>query len=118
MYIAILYVYLTCVFISSLRQKTPYVFDSLIIYQERGLYRKGRETSMPIVTNKQYCSFLKIAANIKLSSDASVPRITYEGLTNFQSFMDFYRYSIESLSKDCSKNVDRTIADVHNGVVA
>ena len=73
---------------------------------------------MPIVTNNQYCLWLKSAANMKLSSYASVLRITYEGLTNFQSFMDFNRDSIESLSKDCSKNVDRIIADFPNGIAA
>ena len=44
---------------------------------------------MLIVTINQYHLWLKGAANMKLSSDAFVLRITYEGLTNFQSFMDF-----------------------------
>ena len=55
---------------------------------------------------------------MKLSSNASVLRITYEGITNFQSFMDFDRDSIESLSKACSKNIDRIIDDVPNGIAA
>ena len=55
---------------------------------------------------------------MKLSSDASVLRITYEGLTNFQSFMDFDRDSIVSLSKACSKEIDMIIADVPNGIAA
>ena len=53
MYIVILHVYLPCVLIYSLRQKTLYGFDNPTIYQERELYRKGREKSMPIVTNNQ-----------------------------------------------------------------
>ena len=53
---------------------------------------------------------------MKLSSDASVLRITYEDLTNFQSLMDFERDSIKSISKACNKDIDRNIADVPNGI--
>ena len=55
---------------------------------------------------------------MKLSSNALVLRITYEGLTNLQSFMDFDRDSIKSLSKACSKNIDRIVADIPNGISA
>ena len=70
---------------------------------------------MPIVIDNQYHSWMKSAADIKRSSDESVLRITYEGLAKFQSFMDFYRDSIESLSKSCCNNIDRIFADVHKG---
>ena len=73
---------------------------------------------MPPVTNAQFRSWLKSAANMKLSSDASVLRITHEGLTNFESFMDFDRDSIESLSKACSKSIDAIQADQANGIAA
>ena len=96
-------------------KNTIYGFDSLAIYQERGLYQKGVEISMPILTKNQYLSWLKSAANIKLSSNESVLRITYEGLTNFQSFMDFDRDSIKSLSKFCREDFDMIISDVPNG---
>ena len=76
--------YLTRVLISSLPQKNIYGLESLTIYQERKIYRKGKETSMPIVTNNQYRLWLKITVNMKLSSNASVLSITYEGLTKFQ----------------------------------
>ena len=118
MYIVILHVYLTYVLTSSLRQKILYSFYSLTTYQQRGLYRKGREKSVPIVTNNQYRLWLKIAANMKLSSDAYVLSITYEGLTNFQSFMYSDCNNIESLSKACSKDIDRIISDVPNGIAA
>ena len=49
--------------------------------------------------NNQYRVWLKSSANMKLSYDASVLNITYEGLTNFQYFMEFDCDSIESLSK-------------------
>ena len=118
MYIVILHVYHTFVFISSFRQNTLYGFDRLTVYQERELCQKWRETSMPIVTKNQYHLWLKSAANMRLSSDASVLRITYEGLTKFQSFMDFDWNSIESLSKACSKDIDGIINYVPNGIAA
>ena len=51
---------------------------------------------------------------MKLSPNSPVLRINYEGLTNFQSFMNFDRDSIESLSKSCSKNIDAIVPDVPN----
>ena len=73
---------------------------------------------MPIVINNQFRSWLKSAANMKISSDASVLRITYEVLTNFQYFMSFDCVSIKSLSKDCSNNIDAIVADVPNGIAS
>ena len=65
---------------------SPVSIASLYIKREN-YTKKGRETIMPIVTNNQYRSWLKIAVNMKLSYNASVLRNTYEGLTKFQSFM-------------------------------
>ena len=59
---------------------------------------------------------MRSAVNMKPSSDASVLRITYEGLTKFESFMYFDRNSIESLSKAWTKNIDSIVADVPNGI--
>ena len=73
---------------------------------------------MPIVTNNKYHPWLKSAANIKLSSNAFMLKITYEGPTNFQSFMNFDHNSIESLLKACSKNIDAIFSDVPNGIAA
>ena len=73
---------------------------------------------MPIVTNNQHRSWLKIFANMKLSSNTSGMRITYEEFTKFQLFMEFDHDSIKSLSKSCSKNIDTIFAGVLNGVVA
>ena len=73
---------------------------------------------MQTVTNNHNWLWLKSAVNMKLSNDASVLRINYAGLTNFQSFVDFDRDSIEYLSKSCSKNIDAIVADVPNGIVA
>ena len=71
---------------------------------------------MLIVKNNQYSSWLKSAANMKLPSNESVMRITYEGLTNLQSFMDLDCDSIESLSKACIKNIDALVDDAPNGI--
>ena len=73
---------------------------------------------MPIVTNNQYRLWLRNAANMKLSPNASVLRITYEGLKNFQSFMGFDHNSIKSLLKSCSKDAYRIISDVPYDIVA
>ena len=71
---------------------------------------------MPIVSNKQYHSWMEIAANMELYSDTSMLRITYEGLTNYQYLINFDRDSIKSISKACNKDIDRNIADVPNGI--
>ena len=66
---------------------------------------------MPIVKDKQYRFWLKSAANMKLSSHASVMRITYEVL-------DFNFNIIESLLKYCSKNIDGVVTDVPNRIAS
>ena len=40
-------------------------------------------------------SWLKLGTNMKLSSDAAVLRLTYEGITNYDSLLDFDTKSIE-----------------------
>jgi hypothetical protein len=42
-------------------------------------------------------SWLKDSTNMKLSSDASVLRLTKEGITNFESLTDFDKKSLERL---------------------
>ena len=117
-----IYYYFTCVSYMCIdifiRKNTLYDFENLTYIKKGNIYQKERETSMPIVTNNEYCSWKKSAVNMKLSSDTSVMRITYEVLTKFQSFMDFNSNIIESLSKACTMNIDRIIADVPNGIAA
>ena len=55
---------------------------------------------------------------MKLSSDSAVTRITYEGITDFRSLLDFDRDSIESLAKACSKDIAAVVADDANNIVA
>ena len=95
------------------------IFPVLIasLYINKGNHtEKGRETIMPIVRNKQCRSCLKSDVNMKLSSNVSVFKITYKGLTQLHSFIDFDRDSIESLLEACSKYIDAIVADVPNRI--
>ena len=44
---------------------------------------------MPPFTTAIFKSYLKQTINIKLSSDAVLTRVTYEGITDFESIRDF-----------------------------
>ncbi len=55
---------------------------------------------------------------MKLLSNAAVTRITYEGVTDFRSLLDFDRESIEALAKACSKAIDAIAADNQLGITA
>ena len=72
---------------------------------------------MPIVT-AAFKSWLKASTNIKLSSDAAVTRITHEGITNFESLLDFDKKSLQLLPSTCKEKVLAILADPANNVVA
>ena len=55
---------------------------------------------------------------MKLSSDAAVVRITHEGITDFRSFLDFDKESIEALPRACSRSIDAIAEDIPNLIVA
>lgn len=69
-------------------------------------------------TTAAFRNWLKGGTNMKLSSDSAVTRITYEGITDFRSLLDFDRDSIESLAKACSKDIAAVVADDANNIVA
>ena len=73
---------------------------------------------MPPTTTNSFKAWLKQSTNMKLSSDAAVTRILYEGVTDFPSLLDFDRESIEALSKACSKTIPAITADIPNHVAA
>ena len=80
MYMCILHVHWSIHF-----DKRLFTVLTASLYIKKGDYtKKGRETSMPVVTKNQYRLCLKSTVNMKLSSNESVLSITYEGLTNFQ----------------------------------
>ena len=72
---------------------------------------------MPPVVSASFKQYLKSANNIKLSSDAAVNRIIYEGLTNFESLTDFDKKSIESLTATCKEKIP-AITDIAAGITA
>ncbi len=55
---------------------------------------------------------------MKLSSDAAVLRITYEGITNWVSLTDFDKKSIQSLPTICRQTIPAVTADPVNGIGA
>ena len=55
---------------------------------------------------------------MKLSSDASVLRLTKEGITNFESLTDFDKKSLERLPATISKAIDAIAADGPNNINA
>ncbi len=55
---------------------------------------------------------------MKLTSNAAVTRILYEGVTDFRSLLDFDRESIEALGKACARDIPATVADAANNITA
>ena len=55
---------------------------------------------------------------MKLSSDRAVTRVTYEGITSFDSLTDFDKKSIESLSRICKETIPAIPADAASGIAA
>ena len=70
---------------------------------------------LPVVTTT-FKSWLKSSSNIKLSSNAAVTRLTYEGITNFSSLVDFDKKSIEALPAICEHSIPVIAEDRTNGV--
>ena len=71
----------------------------------------------PTATNA-FRSWLKSGPNMKLSSDAAVTRILYEGITTFDSLNDFDEKSIQDLPGICKETIPAITADPANGIAA
>ena len=69
-------------------------------------------------TTPAFRNWLKQSTNMKLSSDASVLRITHEGVTDLSSLRDFDKDSVESLPRACSHAIIAVVADPDNGIEA
>lgn len=67
-------------------------------------------------TTAAFRYWLKSNSNIKLSSDASVLRITHEGITNYESLLDFDKNSIQLLPSICKEKINAIPADDANGI--
>ena len=66
----------------------------------------------------EFKGWLKNSTNMKLSSDASVLRLTKEGITNFESLTDFDKKSLERLPLTCKENIRAITANPANGITA
>ena len=73
---------------------------------------------MPPAVTIAFKAWLKANVNMKLASDAAVLRMSYEGVTDFASLIDFDRDSIEALTKACSKTIPAVTEDAANGIAA
>ena len=71
---------------------------------------------MPPVVSANFKSWLKSSSNMKLSSDAAVTRLTYEGITNFSSLADFDKKSIEAIPTICKNKIPAILEDTPNGI--
>ena len=65
---------------------------------------------MYTATNYSFITWLNSNNTIKISSDAAVGCITYEGINNFVSLTGFDKKSIESLPATCNEKIP-VIAD-------
>ena len=73
---------------------------------------------MPPTVSASFKQYLKSSNNMKLSSDASVTRVTYEGLTNFDSLQDLDKKTIEKLPSICKEKIQAIIEDGPAGIAA
>ena len=71
-----------------------------------------------VQTSAAFRSWLKSNPNMKLSSDAAVLRISHEGITNYESLLDFDKKSIQKLPITCRSAIPAIAADVPNGIAA
>ena len=71
----------------------------------------------PAVTNA-FKNWLKGNLQMKLSSDAAVSRIIAEGVTSFQTLLDFDTKSIQALPGICKEDIPAIAEDQANGIAA
>ena len=71
-----------------------------------------------VQTTAAFRNWLKSNPNMKLSSDAAVLRITHEGVTNYESLLDFDEKSIQKLPVTCRSAIPAIVADPPNGIAA
>ena len=69
-------------------------------------------------TSREFRAWLKSNPNMKLSSDASVLRLTHEGITSLASLTDFDDKAIKYLPKVCKDDIAEILLDADNGIDA
>ena len=73
---------------------------------------------MPPNVSIAFRTWLKANTGMKLSYDSSVTRILYEGITNYDSLLDFDTKSIQSLPAVCKGAIPAIEADLAEAVEA
>ena len=71
---------------------------------------------MPPVSNAQFRLYLKASTNMKLTSEAAVNRVLYEGITNWVSLADFDESSMKAMAKNCKETIAAVTADLAAGI--
>ena len=71
-----------------------------------------------VTTSATLRSLLKVFTNMKLRSDASVIRVTHEGITSYDTLVDFDKAAIKNLPRVCKGFIDTIAADIANNVQA
>ena len=71
-----------------------------------------------VTTSATFRFWIKASTNMKLSSDASVLRVTHEGITSYDTLVDFDKADIRNLPRVCKGSIDAIAADVANKVQA
>ena len=71
-----------------------------------------------VTTSATFRSWLKASTNMKLGSDASVLKVTHEGITSYDTLVDFDKAAIKNIPRVCKGSIDAIAADVANNVQA
>ena len=67
-----------------------------------------------VTTSATFRSWIKVSTNMKLRSDASVLRVTHEGITSYDTLVDFDKSVIKNLPRVCKGSIDAITSDIAN----
>ena len=71
-----------------------------------------------VATSPTFRSWIKASTNMKLRSGASVLRVTHEGITLYDTLVDFDKAVINNLPRICKGSINAIAADIENNVQA
>ena len=63
-----------------------------------------------VTTSATFRYWLNASTNMKLSSDALVLRVTHEGITSYDTLVDFNKVDIKNLPRVCKGSIDAIAA--------
>ena len=69
-----------------------------------------------VTTSATFRSWIKASTNMKLSSDASVLRVTHEGITSYDTLVDFDKAAIKNVPRVCKGSIDVISVDMTNNL--